>query len=74
MEVSGANQFFYINHTEMSTVSLIGGLDDRGSIPSKGKDSSLFHSAQTSSGAHPASYPMVTEGSISGGKAAGTLS
>jgi hypothetical protein len=33
---------------------------------------SLLHSVQTSSGAHPASYPMVTEGSFPGGKAAGT--
>jgi hypothetical protein len=29
------------------------------------------HSVQTSFGAHPASYPMNTRGSFSGGKAAG---
>jgi hypothetical protein len=31
----------------------------------------LHHSAQNRSGAHPASYPMVTGGSFAGGKAAG---
>jgi hypothetical protein len=32
---------------------------------------SLLHVVQTGSGAHPASYPMGTGGSFSGGKAAG---
>jgi hypothetical protein len=32
---------------------------------------SLRHRVQTGSGAHPASYPMATRGSFSGGKAAG---
>jgi hypothetical protein len=32
------------------------------------RDSSLFHSVQTSSGAHPASYPIGTGGCPPGGK------
>jgi hypothetical protein len=32
---------------------------------------SLHHSVQNVSGVHPASYPMGTRGSFSGGKAAG---
>jgi hypothetical protein len=32
---------------------------------------SLLHGVQTGSGIHPASYPMVIEGDILGGKAAG---
>jgi hypothetical protein len=32
---------------------------------------SVLHNVQTGSGAHPASYPMGTCGSFSGGKAAG---
>jgi hypothetical protein len=35
------------------------------------RDFSLLRSVQTGSGAHPASYPMATEGSFPGGKAAG---
>jgi len=35
---------------------------------------SLHHSAQTGSGAHPASYPMETRGYFPGGKAAGAWS
>jgi hypothetical protein len=52
------------------------GLDDRGvgvRVP-VGSEFSLLHIAQTSSGAHPASYPMGTWGSFSGGKAAGVWS
>jgi hypothetical protein len=39
-------------------------LDDRGSIPGRGKEgiSSLRHRVQTGSGAHPPSYPMGTGG------------
>jgi hypothetical protein len=33
------------------------------------QDSSLLHSVQTDSGAYPASYPVGTGGSSSGGKA-----
>jgi hypothetical protein len=48
-------------------------MDDRASIP--GRDSngilSLCHRVQAGSGAHPASYPMGTWDSCSGGKAAG---
>jgi hypothetical protein len=35
------------------------------------RDFSLFHSFQTGSGAHPASYLMGTGSSLRGGKAAG---
>jgi hypothetical protein len=35
----------------------------------QGRDFSLLHVVQTGSGAHPASYPMGTDGSFSGGKA-----
>jgi hypothetical protein len=36
------------------------------------KTKKLHHIAQTGSAAHPASYPMGTEGFIPGDKAAGT--
>jgi hypothetical protein len=38
----------------------------------KGRSSirSMLHVVQTGSGAHPASYPMGTESSVPGGKAA----
>jgi hypothetical protein len=36
-----------------------------------GSEFSLLHIIQTSSGAHPASYPMVTGSSFPRGKAAG---
>jgi hypothetical protein len=38
------------------------GLDSR-----QGQDASLLHNVQTGSGAHPASYPVSTGESISGG-------
>jgi hypothetical protein len=50
------------------------GLDDRGSrvrFPAGAGNFSLHHRVQNGSGAHPASYPMVTRGSFPGGKAAG---
>jgi hypothetical protein len=37
------------------------GLDDRGSIPGRGKEFSSSPCVQTGSGVHPASYPMGTE-------------
>jgi hypothetical protein len=43
------------------------GLDGPGSIPCRGKI--CLHSIQTSSGAHPASYPMGTRGEFPGGEA-----
>jgi hypothetical protein len=49
------------------------GLDDRMigvRIPAVAGNFSLRHHVKTGSGAHPASYPMVTGGSFSGGKAA----
>jgi hypothetical protein len=39
-------------------------------LPTGPKDFSLFHSVQTISGAHPASYTMGTGGSFTGGKVA----
>jgi hypothetical protein len=50
------------------------GLDDRGSrvrLSAGAGNFLLHHRVQTSSGAHPASYPMGTRGSFPGGKAAG---
>jgi hypothetical protein len=37
-------------------------LNTWGPIPTKGNRFSLLHHVQTSSGAHPASYPMGTRG------------
>jgi hypothetical protein len=48
-------------------------LDDRGSkvrFPAEAGNYS-HHRVQNGSGAHPASYPMGSRGSFSGGKAAG---
>jgi hypothetical protein len=42
-----------------------------GSIPGEAGNFSLHHRVQNGPGAHPASYPMGTGGSFSGGKAAG---
>jgi uncharacterized membrane protein YgcG len=47
------------------------GLDGRGSIPCRGKNSSFLHGVQNGSGAQPASSLMGTGGSFPGGKAAG---
>jgi hypothetical protein len=47
---------------------------DQGSrvrFPAGAGSFSLHHRVQNGSGAHPASYPMGTRGSFSGGKAAG---
>jgi hypothetical protein len=49
------------------------GLDDWGTrvqFPAGAGNFSLHHRVQNGSGAHPASYPMVTRGSFPGGKAA----
>jgi hypothetical protein len=45
------------------------GLDDRGSIPDRGRGFFSSPCVQTSSGAHPASYSMGTGGSFPGSKA-----
>jgi hypothetical protein len=53
------------------------GLDDRGSrvrFPVGAGNFYLHHRVQNGSAAHPASYPMCTRGSFSGGKAAGARS
>jgi hypothetical protein len=46
-----------------------GRLRSRGWIPSGVRNYDLLHSIQTGSGAHPASYPMGTGGSLPGVKA-----
>jgi hypothetical protein len=49
------------------------GLDDLSSgfrFPAGAGNFSLHHCVQNDSGSHPASYPMGTGGSLSGGKAA----
>jgi hypothetical protein len=45
-----------------SSVGIASGyrLDSRGLIPGRGKRFSVFHSVQTGSGTHPASYTMFT--------------
>jgi hypothetical protein len=55
-------------------IALRCGLDDRGPrvrFPAGAGNFSLHHRVQNCSGAHPASYPMGTRGSFSGGKDAG---
>jgi hypothetical protein len=46
------------------------GLDDRSSIPGRGKNFSLLHSVQNGSRVHTASYPMGKGCSFPVGKAA----
>jgi hypothetical protein len=46
-------------------------LDSKVRFPAGAGNFSLRHRVQNGSGAHPASYPMGTRGSIPGGKAAG---
>jgi hypothetical protein len=62
--------------SELSSVGIVlgYGLHDRGSrvsFPAWAGNFSLHHRVKNGSGAHPASYPMGTRGSFSGGKAAG---
>jgi hypothetical protein len=55
-------------------IALSYGLDDGGSrvrFPTGAGNFSLHHRVQYGSGSHPASYPMGTRGSFSGGKSAG---
>jgi Na+-transporting methylmalonyl-CoA/oxaloacetate decarboxylase gamma subunit len=77
------NIFFVIFWNEMKShdssvgIALGYGLDDRGSrvrFPAGVGNFSLHHRVQNGSGARPASYPMGTRGSFSGGKAAGAWS
>jgi hypothetical protein len=56
------------------SIALDYGLDGRGStvrFPRGVRNFSLHHSVQNGSRAYPASYPMGSRGSFSGGKAAG---
>jgi hypothetical protein len=59
---------------EIRSVALAYGLDDWGSrvrFPAGAGNSSLHHRIQNGSGAHPASFPMGSRGSLPGGKVAG---
>jgi hypothetical protein len=59
------------------SIALGYGLDDQGSrvwFLAGAGNFSRHHHVQTSSGAHPASYPMGTRGSFPGGEAAGAWS
>jgi hypothetical protein len=58
----------YSYHSYVRGVSAGYGLDSQGWIPGRGKNFSLLHKVQTCSGSHPASYPVSTGGSFSGGK------
>jgi len=46
-------------------------LDDRSSIPGRGRDFSLPHLIKTVFGAHPASYPVGTGNSFHGSNTSG---
>jgi hypothetical protein len=67
-------KYIYINND--SSVRIVKGyeLDGQSSIPGSGKSFSLLHSVQTSSGIHPASYPIGTGDSFSEVKVGGAQS
>jgi hypothetical protein len=71
-------RFGQVKSRDSSVGMVLGyGLDSRGSrvrFPVGAGNISLHHRLQKCSGAHPASYPMGTRGSFSGGKAAGAWS
>jgi hypothetical protein len=51
------------------------GLHGRGArvrFPAGAENFCLYHRVRNGSGAHPASYPMITRGSFPGGKAVGS--
>jgi hypothetical protein len=65
------------NNILFQLIALGYGLDDRGSkvrFLAGAGNFSLHHCVQNGSGAHPASYPMVTRALFLGGKAAGAWS
>jgi hypothetical protein len=67
--------YIHVGSRDSSVGTAMGyGLDSRGSIPGRGRDTSLPHGVQACSGAHPASYPSGTGGSYSEGKATGAQS
>jgi hypothetical protein len=71
--VSKQDPFFKSRDSLVGTV-LGYELDDRGSrvrFPAGAGNFSLHHRVQNGSGAHPASYPVGTRGSLPGGKATG---
>jgi hypothetical protein len=63
-------KFQYYCESRGSSVSTVSdyGLDDRGSIPDRGRYFSSSLCVQTGSGAHSASCPMGTGGPFPGGK------
>jgi hypothetical protein len=65
---------FTLSQDSLIAIGMSYGQDGWGLIPSRGKRFSLLHSIQTSSGAHPASYPVGTRGSFSSRKVAGAWS
>jgi hypothetical protein len=72
----GKTKDFGLNKSKHSSfdIALGYGLDDQSSkvrFPATAGNFSLHHRDQNGSGAHPASYPMGTRGSIPGGKGPG---
>jgi hypothetical protein len=68
---------FWTSRDSSVGIALGYGLNDRGftvRFPAEAWDFSLHHRVQNGSGANPASYPMGTRGSFSGGEAAGAWS
>jgi len=64
----------HFHHLLILSIALGYRLDDWGSkvqFPEGAGNFSLHYHVQNGSGAHPASYPMVTRGSFPGDKAAG---
>jgi hypothetical protein len=63
--------YYYLPRSRGSSGSIVSdyGLDNRGSIPDRGRRFFSSPYVQTGSGAHPASYPMGTGGPFPGGKA-----
>jgi hypothetical protein len=63
-----------LSHDSSVGIALSYGLDDRGSrvrFSAGAWNFSLHHRVQNSPGAHPAPYPMGTDGSFPGGRVAG---
>jgi hypothetical protein len=71
----GLKLWQYMQWSQGSSVGIttgygLGSWDSGIRFPFGAGNFSLFHSVQTSSGAHPASYPMDTGGSFTEGKVA----
>jgi hypothetical protein len=70
MKASNLILFTLLMSTENSSGGIATGWKSRIQFPAV-QDFSLFHSVQTDTGAHPASYSKGIESFFSGGKAAG---